>query len=48
MFLPRMRDAWVEERMARRDSLKLEELDASGQPIDTRVALATQIEDPWL
>lgn len=48
VFLPRMRDAWVEERIARRESPRIEELDASGQPIDTRVALATQIDDPWL
>lgn len=48
VFLPRMQDAWVEGALAKADRPNVEELDASGQPVDTRVALATQIDDPWL
>lgn len=47
VFVPRAQDDWVEAALADSDA-GVEDFDATGQPVDTRIALVTEIDDPWL
>lgn len=47
VFVPKAGDSWVAERYAQA-ARPPAEIDARGEPVDSRVSLLTEIEDPWL